>query len=362
MSFVQLSYQAGVLIAYVVGLGMVRVTAWYSWRVSTALQAAPGFILIIAAFTIPESPRWMLSRHPDQPERALKELARIRQLPVDDEGLRQEHADLVAWQTVKMETEGSQDWRSILSSFPVWKRLAYGLCTMALGQISGIGALMIYGILIFQSLGFSSNLLAVLLNVVSGILGLLATAVTMTGVDKWGRRLTLLVGSGTMVLSYVIIASLAEAFPAETNFNSAASIVQVIFIYVIMMAYAGALGPAAWIYASEIFPTHLRDFGVNVSQAGQQTTTLWINQAWPVMFDTVGHSAYWIIASFNVLGFLLVLFLWPETKGISLEDMDEIFGEVNKVQTFREQNGVSYLEEKSLDADSTRQEVKRAEA
>jgi MFS family permease len=92
-------------------------------------------------------------------------------------------------------------------------------------------------------------------------------------------------------------------------------------------AYSGALGPCAWIYASEIFPTHIRDKGVNISQAGQQITTLWINQAWPVMFGNVGHNAYWILVGINLIGLIVVLLFWPETKGISLEHMDRIFGE-----------------------------------
>ena len=140
-----------------------------------------------------------------------------------------------------------------------------------------------------------------------------------------------------MVLSYIIIATLADRFPASSghpNPSHASAIVQVVFIYVIQMAYAGALGPVAWIYSSEIFPTNLRDKGINVSQSGQQITTLWINQAWPVMFGSVGHNAYWILAGINALGCAMVVLLWPETKGVSLEHMDSIFGEVDKVQAY----------------------------
>lgn len=75
--------------------------------------------------------------------------------------------------------------------------------------------------------------------------------------------------------------------------------------------------------------------GVNISQAGQQATTLWINQAWPVMFDNVGHDAYWILVAINFVGLVVVLLFWPETKGISLEHMDRLFGEVDKVEAWR---------------------------
>lgn len=112
-----------------------------------------------------------------------------------------------------------------------------------------------------------------------------------------------------------------------------------------MQAYSGALGPCAWIYASEIFPTQVRDKGVNISQAGQQMTTLWINQAWPVMFDNVGHDAYWILMAINLVGLAVVLLFWPETKGISLEHMDKLFGEVDKVDAFKVENRVTTVED-----------------
>jgi hypothetical protein len=88
----------------------------------------------------------------------------------------------------------------------------------------------------------------------------------------------------------------------------------------------------------------LRDKGINVSQAGQQITTLWINQAWPVMFASAGHNAYWILVGINALGFVAVFFLWPETKGISLEHMDHIFGEVDKVEAQVAARGLSTVE------------------
>jgi hypothetical protein len=170
VSFVQLSYQVGVLISYCVGLGTVKIPGNNSWRVATALQVIPGVILIVASFTIPESPRWLLERHPERPERALKQLARIRILPENDEAVQEEYLELIAAREYRMEHEGNYTWIQFLSKHAIWKRIAYGMATMALGQISGVGALMLYGILIFEGLGFSAGTLSLLLNVVSGIL------------------------------------------------------------------------------------------------------------------------------------------------------------------------------------------------
>ncbi|KAN0119231.1 general substrate transporter [Hyaloscypha variabilis] len=277
VSFVQLSYQVGVLIAYCVGLG---------------------------------------TRYPAQKSRVLKQLSKIRCLPETDEDVQQEYLELVAAHQYRLENEGAFTWRQFLTSYSMWKRIAYGMATMALGQILG--------------LGFSTTTLSLLLNVVSGVLCLGATAITTGGVDKWGRRITLITGSALMVISYIIIGALADAYPAPAHFNKGAAILQVMFIYIIEMAYSGALGPCAWIYASEIFPSDVRDKVVNISQSGQQMTTLWINQAWPVMFDNVGHNAYYILVGINLLGLISVVLFWPETKGISLEHMDRLFDGVDR--------------------------------
>ncbi|KAE9379867.1 general substrate transporter [Stipitochalara longipes BDJ] len=296
VSFVQLSYQIGVLIAYCVGLGTVKIHGEDSWRVATALQVIPGVILIIASFSIPESPRWILERYPEQKARVLKQLSKIRCLPETDEEVQQEYLELVAAHQYRLENEGAFTWRRFLSSYSMWKRIGYGMATMALGQISGVGALMLYG-------------------------------------------------SALMVISYIIIGALADAYPAPAHFNKGAAIVQVMFIYIIEMAYSGALGPCAWIYASEIFPSDVRDKGVNISQSGQQMTTLWINQAWPVMFDNVGHNAYYILVGINLLGLISVVLFWPETKGISLEHMDRLFDGVDRVEAYKEAHRMTMQED-----------------
>jgi hypothetical protein len=170
VSFVQLSYQVGVLISYCVGLGTVKIPGNNSWRTATALQVIPGVILIIASFTIPESPRWLFERYPDKPERVLKQLSKIRKLPENDESVQEEYLELVAAYEYRVQHEGDYTWWTFLSKYPIWKRIAHGMATMALGQISGVGALMLYGVLIFEGLGFSAGTMSLLLNVVSGVL------------------------------------------------------------------------------------------------------------------------------------------------------------------------------------------------
>ena len=80
-------------------------------------------------------------------------------------------------------------------------------------------------------------------------------------------------------------------------------------------------------------------------------TTLWINQAWPVMFDNIGHNAYWILMGINLIGLTVVVLFWPETKGISLEHMDKIFGQVDKVAAYRDEHQLGTVENRGTGLD-----------
>lgn len=74
-------------------------------------------------------------------------------------------------------------------------------------------------------------------------------------------------------------------------------------------------------------------------------TTLWINQAWPVMFDNVGHNAYYILVGINLLGLISVVLFWPETKGISLEHIDRIFDGIDRVEAYKETHHIQSLDD-----------------
>jgi len=74
-------------------------------------------------------------------------------------------------------------------------------------------------------------------------------------------------------------------------------------------------------------------------------TTLWINQAWPVMFDNVGHNASYILVGINLLGLISVVLFWPETKGISFEHIDRLFEVVDRVEAYKEAHRMTTQED-----------------
>lgn len=147
-------------------------------------QVVPGVIMMVVALAIPESPRWLIERYPDGPERALRVLAKLRQLTQHDETVQAEFFEMQGARQYRLEHGQDYTRKQFLSKYAIWKRFRFGMATMALGQISGIGALMLYGITAFEGLGFSSAILSLLLNVVVGILSLVAVYLAAGGVDR----------------------------------------------------------------------------------------------------------------------------------------------------------------------------------
>lgn len=163
----------------------------------------------------------------------------------------------------------------------------------------------------------------------------------------------MLTGLSVTCTGYVFMGSLFERWPDATN--RGAGIWLVICIFAIQCAYAGAMGPIAYLIGTEIWPQPLREFGISVSFLCLFLSVIVVNQIWPVLTDSIRFRLYWVMLGFNVVSLVslglrqslnvplltrdcptahfipqcLVYAFWPETKGRSLEQMDSLFGEVD---------------------------------
>lgn len=296
---VQFGYQLGTLIAFWTGYGMSFHTSPYNiaWRVSNIIQIPIGIAFVIVSFWYPESPRWLLEKYPEEPERCLKTLAFIRSRRTTDEHVQTEFHELVA--SHEFRRRFATGYMGILKNPLLRKRLCYGFYVMALQQFGGIAALTTYATLIYQSLGWDQGSQALAINGIQSVLQLFIVLVNTFTVDRFGRKPLLLAGFAIQALALLILSSLTTAFP--TNSNRAAAVVEVAMFFIVGLTYCWSNGPVTPAIASEIFPQHVRDKAFGLASLGQTVCLLALTQPWPTFNDEVGPKSYWLLFSLNVV-------------------------------------------------------------
>lgn len=343
------SYQLGTLIAFWTGYGMSFHQSPYNiaWRVSNVVQIPIGLMFVAVSFLYIESPRYLLEKKRD-PEATLHNLAKLRSGHVEDERIQAEFHEMIAsWEYRKKFDTG---YMAILRSPGMRKRLLYGFYATALQQFGGIAALTMYATLIYQSLGWDQGSQALAINGIQSVLQLLIVLVNTFTVDRFGRKALLIAGFSIQALALLIMSSLTTAFP--DNGNKAAAVVEVAMLFIVGLTYCWSNGPIPPAIASEIFPTHVRDKAFGLSLLGQTSCLLAITQPWPTANQNIGGRSYWILCGLNTIALISVVFILPETKGISLERMDAIFGQVDAVAAGEQESETRIVEQHALDKQS----------
>ncbi|CAI7642907.1 unnamed protein product [Penicillium manginii] len=342
----QFGYQLGTLIAFWAGYGMSFHKSPYNiaWRVSNLIQIPIGLAFIFVSFWYPESPRFMLEKYPETPELCLKVLCRLRSGVPSDERIRVEFHELIVSRDFRKRYETG--YIGLLKNKSMRKRLAFGFYAAGLQQCGGIAALTMYATLIYQSLGWDSGSQALSINGIQAVLQLLIVLVNTFTVERFGRRGLLLAGFSIQALALLIMSCLTTAFPS--NSNKAAAIVEVAMLFIVGLTYCWSNGPIAAAVVAEIFPQHVRDKGFGLSMLGQTCWLILLTQSWPSFNAKVGGHSYWLLFGLNVAAGVSVYFILPETKGVSLERMERIFGDVDFVEAGECEGGSEKLEARTV--------------
>jgi len=335
-------YQLGTLIAFWIGYGMSFVGHPFNiaWRVSNLLQIPFGLAFMMLSFWYPESPRYLLERYPDDPDLCLRTLAKLRSGTPQDEHVRLEFHELIASREARRRYP--KGYLGLLRNPSMQKRLLYGIYATALQQFGGIAALTMYAALIYESLGWDSGSQALAINGIQAVLQLFIVLVNTFTVDRFGRKALLLAGFAIQSLALLICASLTTSFPA--NGNKAAAVVEVAMLFIVGLTYCWSNGPIAPVVATEIFPQHVRDTAFGLSMLGQVVCLLALTQPWPRFNSEVGGKSYWLLFALNMVALISVYFILPETKGISLERMERIFGKDDFVQLGEQETAADKIE------------------
>ena len=321
VSAYQLAITAGIFLAYLVDGWLSKSDAW-RWMLGAS--AVPGLLLFVVALAAPESPRWLMKmgRRSD----AAVQLRKIR--PGIDFKPR---LDAIA--VSLRQDAGRASWAEVFHR--EWRRpLLIGVGLAVFQQVTGINAIIYYADQIFASAGFvsQSSQTTVTTWAIGGV-NVLATLIAIAFIDRLGRRKLLLAGLLGMGISLSVVGGAFRFIgtaPAGTAAAapSSAGIVTLLALVAFIICFAFSMGPVVWTVINEIFPGHIRGRAVAVATAANWGSAFLVSQCFLSLIGMIGNSlTFWLFALFCGLGWIWIYRAVPETKGRSLEQIQQIWNE-----------------------------------
>lgn len=302
----QISIVVGILLAYLSNyfIGTLNLGAM-DWRWMFGVAAVPALIFFGLLFGIPNSPRWLATKGRNAEAREV--LGEIGAEDPDGEMSAIEHS-------IHLEKQGTSEslfvWKF---RFPIFLAVTIGM----FNQLSGINAILYYLSYIFTAAGYS-QISGALQSVAIGAMNLAATLLGMTLIDKLGRKTLLLIGSVGTALS---LAGVAAVFFARAHQE------RLLWYLVAYIAFfAISQGAVIWVYIGEVFPNSVRAKGQALGSSAHWITNAAISFAFPLLAKTSGAYPFVFFAAMMIVQFFVVLFFYPETKGVTLEQMQVKLG------------------------------------
>ncbi|KAJ5710712.1 hypothetical protein N7488_004868, partial [Penicillium malachiteum] len=288
----------------------------YSWRLPLFCQCVMGFALGLGSLIICESPRWLLDN--DHDEEGMVVIANLYgEGDIHNDKARQEYRDIKMGVLLQRQ-EGERSYGDMFRRY--YKRVMIAMSAQALAQLNGINVISYYAPLVFESAGWAGRD-AILMTGINGISYLLSTIPPWYLVDGWGRRPILLAGAVAMIIALSAISYFIYIeIPATPTLT-------VIFVMIYNAAFGASWGPIPWLYPPEILPLSIRAKGASLSTAANWAFNWLVGEVTPVLQSVIKWRLYLVHAFFCACSFVVVYFLYPETSGVRLEDMNVLFGD-----------------------------------
>ena len=302
----QLTIVAGILITNLINYSLADKGA-DAWRWMFGLGIIPSGLFLIGLIWLPESPRWLIKA--GKAEKAEAILHKIG----NPEYVKRTANDIGA-SFAKPIVKPS--YASVFSR-NVRPAVLIGIALAVFQQFCGINVVFNYTSTIFESLGASLNE-QLFETVAIGLVNLIFTIVAMWQVDRMGRRPLMLFGSAGLAIWYVLLATLLM--------NHASSGWVSLVVLAAIATYSVSLAPVTWVLISEIFPNQIRGLASSVA-----IVSLWIAYfllvfTFPVLAEKLGtYGPFWVYSGVCLLGFLFIKVRVKETKGKTLEELEDIF-------------------------------------
>jgi len=314
VSYNQLAIVGGFMVVYFVNYFISKTggsDAWLNeigWRWMFASEIIPAGLFLGLLFLVPDTPRSLVLRN--KPEEALSVLTKVNG---EEKGI-----------VILEEIKDSMDEKisGNLLSFG-WLVIVVGILLSILQQFVGINVVLYYAPEIFKTISSGTDT-ALLMTIIVGIVNFLFTIVAIKTVDKYGRKPLMIIGALGMAIAML---SLGFVF-----FSGATGYLALFCMMLYVASFAMSWGPVTWVLLSEIFPNKIRGRALAIAVAAQWISNYLVSLTFPMMNDNsylsekFNHGfAYWVYGIMSILAMLFIIKFVPETKGKTLEEMEELW-------------------------------------
>ncbi|KAK1541961.1 hypothetical protein CPAR01_05348 [Colletotrichum paranaense] len=316
-----------------------------AWLVPICLQLGPAIILFVGMIWMPFSPRWLI--HHGREQEARKILADLRDLPENHELIELEFLEIkaqslfekrstaelfphlkeqTAWNIFKLQFVAI---KALFQTKAMFKRVIVATVTMFFQQWTGINAnnqVLYYAPQIFSQLGLSQTTTSLLATGVVGVVMFIATIPAVLWIDRVGRKPVLSIGAIGMGTCHLIIAVILAKNIDRFDQQPAAGWAAVCMVWLFVVHFGYSWGPCAWIIIAEVWPLSTRPYGVSLGASSNWMNNFIVGQVTPDMLTSINYGTYILFGLLTYLGAAFIWFIVPETKRLSLEEMDLVFG------------------------------------
>ena len=303
VSLYQLALTAGILLSYLIN--RIFALAEYNWRWMLGSGVIPAVILFIGILFLHDTPRWLISKGKEDEAR----LVFKKIYPQDN--IEQHIAE------IKETLASSTDHQKVKLQKWMFMPIFVGVGLMFVQICTGINTIIYYTPTIFNLAGFADNISALYATIGIGVVNFLMTFVAIAYIDKFGRKPLLYIGLTGMLISLFMLSG-------SFTLGESGKWLAVISVVIYIASFAMSLGPICWIMVSEIMPLKIRGFAMSAATVSNFAFNFLVVLSFLPMLEILGKgTTFFIFGLITIASLFFVYFFVPETKGISLEKIEE---------------------------------------
>ncbi|EGV64007.1 hexose transporter hxt5 [Yamadazyma tenuis] len=320
----QLFITLGIFLGYCTNYGTKTYTDSRQWRIPLGLCFAWAIFMVVGMVSMPESPRYLVEK--DRIEDAMKSISRANKVSVDDPAVHAE-IELIQAGVNREKLAGNASWKELITGQPkIFQRVIMGVMLQSLQQLTGNNYFFYYGTTIFKSVGLTDSFQT---SIVLGVVNFASTFVGIYAIERFGRRTCLLVGSVSMFICFIIYAVLGSVHlyiggyggETRTSTGNAMIFITCLFIFFFASTWAGGV----YCIVSESYPLRIRSKGMAVATAANWMWGFLISFFTPFITAKIHFYYGFVFSGCLLFSFFYVYFFVSETKGLTLEEVDELY-------------------------------------